>query len=78
MKAVRLPVVNIFTEVRVEDLITQLFENLTREEYIQLIKQMELRCADLEMTYELRDYFDAEIKKEEAALSRASKSPQNA
>ena len=78
MKIKRLPVVRISAEVRVEDLIEQLSDNLTREEYIQFIKQMELECADLDATYELRDHFDAEIKKEEAAVLRASKSLQNA
>jgi len=78
MKTIRLPTVGVLAEVRAEDLITQLYENLTREEYVEVIKQMELRCADLDVTYELRDHFDAEIKKEEAITPRASKSPQNA
>ena len=60
--------VRIPAEVDIDELVTELCDQLDRDELIDLIKMIDSDVADYDFTYELKEYFVEEIRREEEFL----------
>lgn len=55
-------------EVDLEDLVTELCDQMDREELLDLVKMIDQDVADYDFTYELKEYFTEEVRREEEFL----------
>jgi len=60
--------VKIPAEVDLDELVAELCDQLEQEELIDLIKMIDRDVADYDFTYELKEYFDEEVRREDEFL----------